>query len=112
MFSYLHEFNGFKLENELIKCYITRTNDESHQVVWNNLHLLPELYGNEGKVVQGPRYCPSIEKKLVKFPDRPSHLIWLEKEGLDTDYVYPNGLTTGLPFDLQKEMIKKIPGLE
>lgn len=60
----------------------------------------------------GPRYCPSIEKKLKRFPDRKEHLVWLEREGLSSNLVYPNGLATGLPYDAQIEMMKRIPGLE
>ena len=63
-------------------------------------------------MVVGPRYCPSIEKKLERFPDKDNHLIWLEKEGINSHLVYPNGLATGMPLDAQKEMISLIPGLE
>ena len=73
---------------------------------------MPELYNYVGGITQGPRYCPAIEKKLIKFPDRDRHLVWLEPEGLNTNVVYPNGLSTGLPLEAQKEMIRRIKGLE
>lgn len=73
---------------------------------------LPALFDDNGMEVEGPRYCPSIEKKLQKFPDRDRHQVWLEREGLNSHLVYPNGLATGLPYDAQLEMIKLVPGLE
>jgi tRNA uridine 5-carboxymethylaminomethyl modification enzyme len=97
-FSYLHEFNNLKPVNPMIKCHITRTNDYAHQVVHDNHHLLPLLSRGNGYGV-GPRYCPSIEKKLERFPDRDGHNIWLEPEGLSTSVVYPNGISTGLPLE-------------
>jgi len=95
-FSYVNEFNDMTPVNKLIKCFITRTNEEAHEVVRMNHHLLPRLSRNGGYGV-GPRYCPSIEKKLERFPDRDGHNIWLEPEGLETDIIYPNGISTGLP---------------
>ena len=84
--------------NTMIKCHITRTSDYSHQVVRDNLHLIPKLSRGNGYGV-GPRYCPSIEKKLERFPTRDGHNIWLEPEGLSTTVVYPNGISTGIPVD-------------
>ena len=112
LFSYLHEYSGFKPQHPLIKCHITYTNPEVHDLIWENVNRLPELYNYSGGITEGPRYCPSIEKKLIKFPDRDRHLVWLEPEGLNTNVVYPNGLATGLPEDAQVKMIKGIKGLE
>jgi len=70
-----------------------------HDLIWKNINKLPELYNYDGQEVEGPRYCPSIEKKLIKFPDRKQHLVWLEQEGIDSNVVYPNGLSTGLPLE-------------
>ena len=68
---------------------------------------------NDGTTpVIGPRYCPSIERKLNMFPDKLEHQVWLEKEGIDSNFVYPNGLSTGLPLEAQKKMMSTIPGLE
>ena len=98
------------LPNEQIRCGITRTTEATHRVIRENLHR-SAMYGGhiEGR---GPRYCPSIEDKIVKFGDRDGHQIFLEPEGLDDPTVYPNGISTSLPIDAQLELLKTIPGLE
>ena len=80
--------------------YITYTNANTHAVIQKALHLVPTFLGNAGKG-QGPRYCPSIEGKIRRFPDRLSHRIWLEPEGIHSPLVYPNGLSTGFPPEVQ-----------
>jgi len=99
-------------ENDLeqVDCHIAYTNESTHQVIRDNLHK-SAMYGGQitGK---GPRYCPSIEDKIVRFVDRPRHLLFLEPEGLNTKRVYINGLSTSLPEDAQDEMLRTIPGLE
>eukprot|EP01037_Dinobryon_pediforme_P022356 gene22356-23490_t len=99
-----------RLPNEQIRCGITRTTEATHRVIRDNLHR-SAMYGGhiEGR---GPRYCPSIEDKIVKFGDRDGHQIFLEPEGLDDPTVYPNGISTSLPIDAQLELLKTIPGLE
>ncbi len=93
-----------------IACHITRTTEETHAVIRGNLHRAPLYSGQiEGR---GPRYCPSIEDKVVRFAHRGSHQIFLEPEGLDDDTVYPNGISTSLPEDVQHALLKSIPGLE
>lgn len=93
-----------------VHCYITRTNESTHRVIRDNLNRSAMYSGNiESK---GPRYCPSIEDKVVRFSNKDSHQIFLEPEGLDSDVVYPNGISTSLPAEVQKEFIKTIPGLE
>jgi tRNA uridine 5-carboxymethylaminomethyl modification enzyme len=91
-------------------CWITYTNAETHRVIRENVHRAP-LYSGQIKGI-GPRYCPSIEDKIVKFPDKPQHQIFLEPEGLDTNEIYVNGLSTSMPIDVQMAMVKSIPGLE
>ncbi len=91
-------------------CYITYTNERTHDLIRKNLHRSP-LYGGAIQGV-GPRYCPSIEDKVVRFADRTRHQIFLEPEGLDTVEVYPNGISTSLPVDVQLELVRTIPGLE
>jgi tRNA uridine 5-carboxymethylaminomethyl modification enzyme len=99
-----------KLICEQIECGITRTTAASHKVIRDNLHR-SALYS--GAIVgTGPRYCPSIEDKIVKFGDRDGHQVFLEPEGLDDPSVYPNGMSTSLPADVQTEFYKTIPGLE
>jgi tRNA uridine 5-carboxymethylaminomethyl modification enzyme len=91
-------------------CWITATTEATHDIIRRNLHRSP-LY--QGAIAgTGPRYCPSIEDKVVRFADRPRHQIFLEPEGLDTAEVYPNGISTSLPYDVQLEMVRSIPGLE
>src|SRR6266702_5295529 len=91
-------------------CWIAYTNFETHRVIRENLHRSP-LYSGQIKSL-GPRYCPSIEDKIVKFPDKSQHQIFLEPEGLDTYEIYVNGMSTSMPIDVQAAMVKSIPGLE
>jgi tRNA uridine 5-carboxymethylaminomethyl modification enzyme len=96
--------------NRQIRCGITRTTDETHRIIRDNL-ARSAMYG--GKIdSRGPRYCPSIEDKIVRFGDRDGHQIFLEPEGLDDPTVYPNGLSTSLPADVQQAMLRSIPGLD
>ena len=93
-----------------IDCHITHTNENTHEIIRENLHRSAMYSGHiEGT---GPRYCPSIEDKVVRFADKTSHQIFLEPEGLDTDTVYPNGISTSLPVDVQEAYIRSIKGLE
>ena len=93
-----------------IFCAITRTNVETHRIIADNLHRSPLFTGAIG--AKGPRYCPSIEDKIHRFADRDGHQIFLEPEGLDTHLVYPNGVSTSLPADVQRTMLRTIEGLE
>jgi tRNA uridine 5-carboxymethylaminomethyl modification enzyme len=90
-------------------CAITRTNERSHDVIRANLHRSPLFSGAIGAA--GPRYCPSIEDKIHRFADRDGHQVFLEPEGLDTHLVYPNGISTSLPADVQLAMLRTMPGL-
>lgn len=99
-----------RLVNRQIDCGITRTTPATHDVIRANLGRSAMYSGSIEGV--GPRYCPSIEDKIVKFGDREGHQIFLEPEGLDDDTVYPNGISTSLPGDVQLEILKTIPGLE
>ena len=99
-----------EIATEQIRCGITRTTDETHRIIRENLER-SAMYG--GKIdSRGPRYCPSIEDKIVRFGERDGHQIFLEPEGLDDPTVYPNGLSTSLPADAQEAMLRSIPGLE
>jgi tRNA uridine 5-carboxymethylaminomethyl modification enzyme len=93
-----------------IFCAITRTNSESHAIIAANLDRSPLFTGAIGAA--GPRYCPSIEDKIHRFADRDGHQVFLEPEGLDTHLVYPNGISTSLPADVQLAMLRTMPGLE
>jgi tRNA uridine 5-carboxymethylaminomethyl modification enzyme len=93
-----------------IECGITRTVSLTHEVIRDNVHRSPMYSGQIAS--RGPRYCPSIEDKIVKFGDRDGHQIFLEPEGLDDSTVYPNGISTSLPEDVQKALVATIPGLE
>ncbi|PZO78645.1 MAG: tRNA uridine-5-carboxymethylaminomethyl(34) synthesis enzyme MnmG [Mesorhizobium amorphae] len=93
-----------------IACGITRTTPETHRVIRENLHRSAMYSGSIEGV--GPRYCPSIEDKIVKFGDRDGHQIFLEPEGLDSPVVYPNGISTSLPEDIQEAIVRSMPGLE
>ena len=95
---------------EQLNCYMTRTNPKTHQVILNHLDESPMYSGLIEGV--GPRYCPSIEDKVMRFSERDSHQIFAEPEGLNSDLIYPNGISTSLPFSAQKELIKSIKGFE
>jgi tRNA uridine 5-carboxymethylaminomethyl modification enzyme len=98
-----------KLENKIL-CYIGYTTQKAHDLIRKNLDKSP-LYGGRITGV-GPRYCPSIEDKVVKFPHRQRHQFFLEPEGLDTSEIYVNGISSSLPYQVQKEILKTIPGLD
>lgn len=93
-----------------ICCYITRTNAKTHEIIRSGLDRSPMYSGMIDGV--GPRYCPSIEDKVVRFADRDSHQIFIEPEGLDTHEIYPNGVSTSLPFDVQYDFIRSMEGFE
>ncbi|MDC0191849.1 tRNA uridine-5-carboxymethylaminomethyl(34) synthesis enzyme MnmG [Alphaproteobacteria bacterium] len=93
-----------------ISCFLTNTNVHTHKIINNNIHLSP-MYSGEIKSM-GARYCPSIEDKVRKFSDKNSHQIFLEPEGLESEVIYPNGISTSLPEDVQEEFVHSIKGLE
>ena len=99
-----------KLYNKQISCGITHTNNDVHKIISDNIHLSAMYSGNIKGV--GPRYCPSIEDKIVKFKDKEQHQIFLEPEGLKDNTVYPNGISTSLPEEIQLQILSKIKGLE
>ena len=103
-------FRTESIAREQIQCHIAYTNERTHQVLQDSLLRSP-LYSGQIEGV-GPRYCPSIEDKIVKFPDRRRHQIFLEPEGLDTNEVYVNGMSTSMPIDVQERMVASVPGLE
>ncbi len=105
-FSFLTE----KITVPQISCGITSTNAETHEIIRQNLSRAPMYSGAIQSV--GPRYCPSIEDKVVRFADRASHQVFLEPEGLDDELVYPNGVSTSLPADVQLQFLRTMPGLE
>ena len=93
-----------------VSCHITRTTAETHRIIADNLHRSAMYSGRIQS--RGPRYCPSIEDKIIRFADRESHQIFLEPEGLDDKTIYPNGLSTSLPADVQEAFLRSMPGLE
>ena len=103
-------FSTSGIDRKQVPCYLTATNELTSKVISDNLHLSPLYSGVIDGV--GPRYCPSIEDKVVKFPDKNSHNIFLEPEGLDTDWIYPNGISTSLAEEVQLKLVQTIPGLE
>ncbi|EGY01636.1 tRNA uridine 5-carboxymethylaminomethyl modification enzyme GidA [Nitrospirillum viridazoti Y2] len=105
-FSYLTD----RITTPQVPCHITWTSARVHEVIRANLHRAP-MYSGQIEGI-GPRYCPSVEDKIVRFADKERHQIFLEPEGLDDDTVYPNGISTSLPRDVQLEILKAIPGLE
>lgn len=105
-FSFLHK----NVTNRQVPCHITWTNERTHDIIRRNLHLAAI---NSGAITgRGPRYCPSIEDKITRFADKDRHQIFLEPEGLDTNTVYPNGISTSFPEEVQEEFLRSIPGLE
>ncbi|MGY9007616.1 MAG: tRNA uridine-5-carboxymethylaminomethyl(34) synthesis enzyme MnmG [Candidatus Pelagibacterales bacterium] len=107
---YFFSFLTNKLNNKQISCGITYTNNEVHKIINDNIHLSAMYSGNIKGV--GPRYCPSIEDKIVKFKEKERHQIFLEPEGLNDNTIYPNGISTSLPEEIQLKMLCKIKGLE
>ncbi|WP_419419816.1 tRNA uridine-5-carboxymethylaminomethyl(34) synthesis enzyme MnmG [Legionella sp. D16C41] len=107
VFSYL---GNVTLHPQQLPCYITQTTEETHDIIRANLHQSPMYAG----VIEGigPRYCPSIEDKIVRFADKLSHQIFVEPEGLTTSEIYPNGISTSLPFDVQLSFVRTIKGFE
>ena len=99
-----------RIENPQIQCGITRTTEATHQIIRANVHRSPMYSGQIAS--RGPRYCPSIEDKIVRFGERDGHQIFLEPEGLDDTTVYPNGISTSLPEEVQRALLATIPGLE
>ena len=96
--------------NPQLSCAITRTNQRTHEIIGDNLHLSPLFSGSIAG--QGPRYCPSIEDKIYRFPDRDGHQLFLEPEGLGSKLVYPNGISTSLPGNIQVKLVQSIEGLQ
>ncbi|WP_291954717.1 tRNA uridine-5-carboxymethylaminomethyl(34) synthesis enzyme MnmG [Mahella sp.] len=103
-------FMDDKLDVRQVPCHLTYTNERTHEIIRRNLHRSP-LFSGDIKGV-GPRYCPSIEDKVVRFADKPSHQIFIEPEGLNTDEMYVQGMSSSLPEDVQIEMLRSIAGLE
>ncbi len=106
------KFSFFESEIELpqVSCFLGYTNPQTHDVIRQNLHRSP-LYSGRIQGV-GPRYCPSIEDKVVKFPDKDRHQVFFEPEALDSDWIYPNGISTSLPQDVQEAFLKTLPGCQ
>ena len=107
---YYFSFLTNKIDNKQIKCGMTYTNDEVHKIISDNISRSAMYSGNIKGV--GPRYCPSIEDKIVKFKDKEKHQIFLEPEGLKDNTIYPNGISTSLPEEVQLQILSKIKGLE
>ena len=110
-FSYATEEHGTEFPTlPQIACYITYTNESAHELIRKNIHRAPMYAGRiQG---QGPRYCPSVEDKVMRFPDRERHQIFLEPEGLETEVIYANGISTSLPTEVQEEFVHAISGME
>jgi len=103
-------FSTKKITQKQIPCYLTHTNERTHEIIKNNLNKSPLYQGNITGI--GPRYCPSIEDKVFRFPDKPGHQVFLEPEGRDTEEVYLNGVSTSMPLDIQKQILRSIKGME
>ncbi|CAN5432696.1 tRNA uridine-5-carboxymethylaminomethyl(34) synthesis enzyme MnmG [soil metagenome] len=106
----LFSLNNSRFHVEQIRCWITNTTEATHEIIRRNLHLSPLYIGRIEGI--GPRYCPSIEDKVVKFSEKISHQLFLEPEGLHTDEFYVNGVSTSLPYFVQLEFLRSVPGLE
>lgn len=104
-FSYLHDTVAVQHQ---MPCYMTSTNDASHEIVRANLQNSIHIR----ETVKGPRYCPSLESKVIRFSAKDSHIVWLEPEGFDSDVVYPNGISMTIPAEAQEQLVKTIHGLE
>lgn len=104
--SYLND--DVDMKEQLVNCYMTSTTPEFHKLISDNLDKSIHIR----ETVKGPRYCPSIESKVIKFPSKTSHIVWLEPEGLDTDVIYPNGISCTMPAEIQEKMVRMMPGCE
>ncbi|KAI9718948.1 MAG: hypothetical protein M1812_003833 [Candelaria pacifica] len=104
-FSYMNDAVAVK---EQLKCHSTYTNQAAHEIIRANLDKSIHIR----ETVKGPRYCPSLESKIIRFEDKTQHIIWLEPEGFDTDVIYPNGISMTVPAEAQEQMLKTIKGLE
>lgn len=109
-YSFSEESKGLRTYEEQVKCYLTYTTPKTHEIIHNNLHR-SSMYSGVVKGI-GPRYCPSIEDKLVRFADKERHQIFLEPESLSLDTTYVQGFSTSMPHEVQIEMIQSLPGLE
>jgi tRNA uridine 5-carboxymethylaminomethyl modification enzyme len=109
-FPIFFSYNTNEYRAEQISCYITHTNDKTHEIIRDNIDLSPIYSGQIAS--SGPRYCPSIEDKIMRFADKERHQLFLEPEGIDSDVIYPNGISTSLPREVQKRIICSIKGLE
>lgn len=107
--NYLFEFHPHNAVSSHA-CYITHTNEKTHDIIRRNLHKSAMYSGNIKGI--GPRYCPSIEDKIGRFPDKKSHHVFVEPEGTATEEIYPNGISTSLPYDVQQEYVRSIVGFE
>src|SRR6202041_4122035 len=105
-----NEYAGWTPALKQVPCYLSGTNEKIHEIIRANLHRAPMYSGQIQST--GPRYCPSIEDKIVKFPDKLTHQLFLEPEGLNTHEIYVNGMSTSLPIAVQSAILKSIPGLE
>jgi tRNA uridine 5-carboxymethylaminomethyl modification enzyme len=105
-FSFIND--AVQLEGSQVPCRLTHTNERTHSLLRENMHR--SLHIRE--TVKGPRYCPSIESKVLRFSDKKWHQIWLEPEGLDSEVIYPNGISVSMPPEVQIEMLRTISGLE
>jgi tRNA uridine 5-carboxymethylaminomethyl modification enzyme len=103
-------FRTRKITQKQVPCYVAFTTEETHRIIRENVHRSP-MYSGQIKSI-GPRYCPSIEDKIVKFPDKTTHQLFLEPEGLNTHEIYVNGMSTSMPIDVQLAVIKSVRGLE
>lgn len=103
-------YSNSRIQRPSVPCYITYTTHETHRIIKENIHRSP-LYGGKIKGI-GPRYCPSIEDKVMRFPNKERHQIFVEPEGLDTEEVYLNGISSSLPEEVQEKFLRTVPGLE
>jgi tRNA uridine 5-carboxymethylaminomethyl modification enzyme len=111
VFSFMaHKYGGAAMHPRQLPCWITHTNERTHEIIRSGFDRSPMFTGKIEGV--GPRYCPSVEDKINRFADKDSHQIFLEPEGLSTHEVYPNGISTSLPFDIQLAMVRSMRGLE
>lgn len=107
--NYLFEFFPHTVVTQR-DCYITHTNEKTHEIIKKNLHVSPMYNGNIKST--GPRYCPSIEDKIARFPDKTSHHVFVEPESANSEEIYPNGISTSLPLEVQKQYVQSIKGFE